>query len=102
MVRNSPVTKWSWRCSKRERISPTSPRSTPSGLIITRVLFTPGNLTVSTGVTRCHVQQLAAHFGDEIETARDDNEIIVGGTFSRVRECGHRVRMLEGHSAVSS
>ena len=51
---------------------------------------------------RAHPQYLAAHLGDEIETAGDDDEVLVGRAFSRVCERRRPTRVFVGDAAVTT
>lgn len=73
----------------------------PTGLTQLSGRTTPGNLTASREMPGRHVQHLASHLGDEIETARNDDEIIVGGAFASVRERDTRTRVLIRRRAES-
>lgn len=60
------------------------------------------NLTALGKVSRSDAQDLTTHFGDEIQAARDHDEVLIGRALACVRQRGGTAGVLEGHATVSA
>src|ERR1022692_4505302 len=77
-------------------MSPMRPRSTASGLTMTKVLSTTSQSnSPRPGVVR-RVDYFTSHFTHQVEASGDHDEVVVGRAFTGVRQGRDAAGMLEG------